>query len=195
MRRAVALRKSSRNFERSCRQRLHNFRSGDGLPNMALRVIGAVDQQSRNRRRQAIPANGTRLLPIRHRNRQDARCRRLQTPVELREQRIACARPGVFRAEGPALCFAERMAFRIGQQTIQAARYMQQVEGNRRQLERTSVNLRRGQRSAPAGDVLARQLQRMEYGALRGRMVRQRSARPKVTGWRRPERFPSRAPR
>ena len=76
------------------------------------------------------------------------------------------------------LRFAELLAFRIGKQAVSAAGDVADVECDRGDSRRTSVELCFGERGAPAVEVFLSSLKSVEYGALRGSDVGECASQP-----------------
>src|SRR3984885_16031147 len=63
----------------------HDFRCGDGLPDVTLRMVGDMDQQAAERRRQILFANGPAVLEMARAERKDAAYMRVESCVEFGE--------------------------------------------------------------------------------------------------------------
>jgi len=132
---------------------------------MPLCVIRHMDEQSSDGRRQMLLAHGPCLLKIYLGQRSHSRCPISERSSEFSEQFLA-SRSGIeFRPQTSHLLFTQAPPFGISQQTIQTARQMPYVKGNRSRPRNPQIQLGMRKIAAPFVQVFIRQSQRVQDGA------------------------------
>src|SRR5258708_33161007 len=126
----------------------------------------AVDGQPASRRRQACSPNEAPHLKTRRIKAQHPRLGTIQCFVETTHQLFPALSACTFVLQRFQLTGVERTAFRVREKTIETARDMANLKGNRRQFRGSRVYLVGSETVAPARDILARLLESVQHSTL-----------------------------
>lgn len=119
----------------------HEFGGGDGLSDVALGVFGDVDEQSSEGGGQLAFSDYAGLFQVGVGESADALRGAGEGSLKFEKERVAFGMWGRFGLEGAGLSGCERLAFRIGEQTIKAARDVAEVKGDGRDVADVGVQL------------------------------------------------------
>ena len=144
------------------------FCGGDGLADVALGVVGAVDEQAGDGGGEGGATDAARGVVLLGRESADASGGGAQGGVEFGEDRVAGGVGIEFGAEGGELSCVELGAFGVAEQAVEAAGDVADVEGYGREAEWAGVDFRASEVGAPFGDVFFGEFERMEDGTLDG---------------------------
>ncbi len=146
---------------------------------MPLRMLCAMNQQPRQRCRQALAPNPSRCLIARRITRRHTLHRPLQPRISLRQNlgRCACIH---LRSQCRKLCLIQRTVLRIRQQTIQRASHVSQLKRHMRQPMRPGKHLLLAQLSCPTCNIFFRLLQRMDHRTPQRIKLLMRSPHPRL---------------
>src|SRR5438105_3068124 len=128
---------------------------------MALRVIRAMHQQAADGGRKQLPPDSALRVVLLGRECADAPPGSAEACFELVHQ-VRFGGAGVeFGLQSCELCLVQLIAFRIGEQTVQTARDVPQMIGERREPHRAGVHIVIAECGAPVIHVFLGQLKRV----------------------------------
>src|SRR5829696_1972706 len=128
------------------------------LPNVALRVLGGVEQQTQYRGREPRAADASRLEQRRLAGCPQLRQRALDRCIEPGGERgggIGCEIRHFLHGKRGHLRWQERLAPRIGEQAVEAGRRVARVKADRRGAVRTLPQLLRREPGKRNGQLFA----------------------------------------
>lgn len=143
----------------------HNLSGGDGLAGMALGVVGTMEEQTANGGGESLAADAAGLIEIGCGEGLNTAQGVFDSLPEFAEQLGVGGVRGQLGFERGQLLGAELATFGIGEQTVEAAHDVAQVEGDGGDIRGTGVKGFGGQRGAPLFDVLAGELEGMDDGS------------------------------
>ena len=162
----------------------NEFRRRDRLPDVSLRMICNVYQQSSERRWQGLPSYHSICFEISADECSQAISSKLQRVAQLREN-ILGRRVGVhLRSQAGHLDFRQLPSFRISQKPIDAPRNMPDMKRRASHPGWSRIQLLSRQVCTPARQIFFGQLQRVQHRALHRRNLRSRSAKPRFSSFR-----------
>lgn len=151
---------------------------GDGLTDVALGVFRAVDEEADDGGGEGFAAHGARLVEGGGRDEADAARGLAEGGAEFGEDDLGIGDGGLLGVECVELGGGERTGFRVGEQAVEAAGDVAEVEGDGGQAVGTSVDLGVGQRGDPAGGIFAGELEGVEDLAAGGVDLGEGAAEP-----------------
>lgn len=137
-----------------------------------------MDEQAADGGRQGLTADGARLIEVDSRKGAHAADRVVDSVAKFRKQLSVCCAGVQFCFEGGQLRWAERFAFGISEQAVEAAHDVAQMKGDGSNAGGTSVEGLVAERCAPLLDVFAAELECVDDGAQDGRSLGVSSAEP-----------------
>jgi len=148
-------------------------------------VLGSVKDEAEGGRGEALPAHRARekeaglryTTQVRH-SRVDPGCEPSKQPRQLGAVLVGSA----LGSEGVELLWRQGGPPRVGQETVEAARKMEEMEANRRHTARPLPELIGGEVGGDGKDVLAHLQNRMGGGLKNGSDPVDRSAQPDFGG-------------
>lgn len=151
---------------------LQDLDRGDDLAGVALRVVGAMNENTAHSRRQLLFAYHNEFMEAIWRDGADS----LGCPAKPGAKLVKDIRNGSvvkstgieFAVERIKLCGAELPALRVGEQAVQRARNVAQMEDNGRKPGRTLQELIVAHGLAPEGGIFAAEIQGMKDAAADG---------------------------
>jgi hypothetical protein len=160
---------------RTCGQKLGRR---DDLADVALGVVGAMDEQAADGRGKGFAANTAGLGEVGCREGADAARGLVEPVVKLGDQAGLRGFWIEFRLQRVELDGAELVPFRIGEQAVETARYVTQMESDGGDAGGAGVAGRIGEGHAGCVDVVASQIERVDDGAENSREIGVRAAEP-----------------
>ncbi len=157
-----------------------DFGGGDRLSDVALGVIGAVDDEARDGSGQLLAADCARFRPGLRIDGANAGLGGGDSLLERFEKRVTICGGGQFFGHRSQLVWVQRFFFGVGEQAVEAAHDVAHMKCDGRQVVRASGEFFLTQRCAPATDIFAGEFECVEYGALLGGQLYQRAAQPRL---------------
>jgi len=160
-----------------CRARSsNNFRRGDRLPHMSLRVLGNVHQQAAYSRRQQLPPHSSRRFQVSRGERAHPTPGPLQRFAQFVEYRCRICTRRKFVFQRFQLLFAKLSPFGIGEQAIHTPSDVPQMKRNRSHAAGPCVELFNAEFNAPSFEIFTRKLQRVQHCTMHRGQFGQRSS-------------------
>lgn len=150
---------------------------------MALGVVGDVDEQAADAGRQLLAPNAAEGSGVNRCQGKDALFATREGCLHLGEQVGAGLVSTLLKFEGCKLVWRKLVAFRVGEQAVEAAGDVPQLEADGGQAEGLGVHLGSGEAVSPLGDIFPGEVEGVQDATGYGGNLGAGAGKPGFEGW------------